>query len=173
MSPLALAAGLCCAVCAAGQDGPKPAAVGDPVPELTLFGLDGQPVCLRNVKQPVIVLNFWAFWCDTWIAELPQLRELAAQQDALGFKLLAVSVDGVWTDQLRAVCGEQRLPFPVLVDRRRRASRLLRVRRIPTIVVIDGRREITYLHEGYPGNPEVLKAIREAASIAQPDAAAP
>jgi peroxiredoxin len=131
------------------------------MPQFTLFDSDGRQLRLRDIREPVVVLNFWAFWCDTWIAQLPQLRELASEQESLNFKLLAVSVDGLWSDQLEAVCGQQRLPFPTLIDRRGRLSKQLRLRRIPTVIVLDRERKLTYIHEGHPGNPAILNAVRE------------
>jgi len=165
-----LALCLCLTASVAAQEVREGPAVGDTVPKFTLFDADGRQLRLRDIKEPVIVLNLWAFWCDTWIAQLPQLRELAAQQDLLNFRLLAISVDGMWTDQLKAVCGSEGAPFPLLIDRRKRLSRQLRLRRVPTIIVLNRERKITYVHEAYPGNLGVLQAIREAASAkAAPD----
>lgn len=144
---------------------PPPPAVGGPLPDFTLFDLEDQQYRLASFEEPVLVLNFWAFWCDTWIAQLPQLRELATQQEELGFRLLAVSVDGAWTDQIKALGGAEGLSFPVLLDHRSLVSRGLGVRKVPTVVVADRERRITYVHEAYPGNPPVLSAIRAAASV--------
>ena len=144
---------------------PPPPPVSGPVPDFTLFDLQDQQYRLATFEEPVLVLNFWAFWCDTWIAQLPQLRELAARQEELDFRLLAVSIDGTWTDQVAAVCGAQGLPFPVLLDHRSLLSRTLGVQKVPTVVVADRERKITYVHEAYPGNPPVLSAIRAAASV--------
>ncbi len=149
---------------------PPPPAVGGPLPDFTLFDLEDRQYRLASFEEPVLVLNFWAFWCDTWIAQLPQLRELATQQEELGFQLLAVSVDGAWTDQVKALGGAEGLSFPVLLDHRSPVSRALRVRKVPTVVVVDRARKITYVHEAYPGNPAGLSAIRSAASaVNQPE----
>jgi len=164
MTASALALLACLAPGPAAEDGPTPPAIGDPLPRFELFDIGGRRVRSSEVQEPVIVLNFWAFWCDTWIAELPQLRELAAQQSALGFRLFTVTIDGAWTDQLRQVCGEEGTPFPVLVDRRSRFTNRLGLRRIPTVIVVNRERKITFVHEAYPGNPTILQAIREAGS---------
>jgi peroxiredoxin len=136
--------------------------VGDALPGFSLFDLHDRQARLQDVKEPVVVIVLWAFWCDTWIAALPQLRELAAEQGALDFRLVAVSVDGAWSDQLNVVCGEEELPFPVLIDRGSRLCRQLGLRRIPTVIIADQDRKITCIHEAYPGNPKVLEGIRGA-----------
>jgi thiol-disulfide isomerase/thioredoxin len=164
-----LAVLLCACAAPAEEPDPPPPAIGALVPSVELFDLHGRRFRLQEVREPVIVLNFFAFWCDTWIAELPQLRELAAEQKPLNFRLLAVNVDGKWTDQLQAVCGDDPPPYPVLVDRGKRLSQSLGVRRIPTIVVLNRERRVASVFEAHPGNPALLEAIREAASTATPE----
>ena len=156
------------AVSAAGEpdkDSPPPC-LGAPMPEFTLFDLDQRPLRLTDLHEPVIVVNLFAFWCDTWIAELPQLRELVVAQEKMGFRFVSISVDWAWTDQLQQVCGDEGVPFPVLVDKRSRLSRELRLRHIPTVLVLDAGRTIRFAYEGYPGNLVVLRAIRSALSAA-------
>lgn len=137
--------------------------IGTRLPDADLQDLQGRRLRLSQVREPVLVLNLFAFWCDTWIAQLPQLRELAAEQEHLGFRLLSVSIDGKWREQLEVVCGDQPPPFPVLLDRGGRLTERLKIRRIPTVVVADRERRIRYVGEAYAGNAEVLAAIRRAA----------
>jgi peroxiredoxin len=135
--------------------------VGAVIPDADLLDADGRPVRLDASREPVLVLNLFAFWCDTWKAQLRQLRELADEQTRLGFRLVSVSIDGTWREQLKVVCGKG-LPFPVLLDPGGVLSRRLGVRRVPTLIVAR-RGQVTYVHEGYPGNGAVLRAIRKAA----------
>jgi len=161
------------AIAAAGEPTPdsQPPRTGVPMPEFLLFDLGQRPVRLADLQQPVVVLNFFAFWCDTWIAQLPQLRELVAQQEEMGFQFLSINVDGAWTDQLEEVCGQEGVPFPVLVDRGSRLSRELGLRHIPTILVLNSQRTIRFAYERYPGNLVVLQGIRAAMSARPSDPA--
>lgn len=155
-----------CALCApAPREGPPPA-LGMGLPRVVLPDLHGHPYELAAVDSPVLVLNLWAFWCDTWKEQLPQLRELAAQQEKLGFRLVAVSVDGAWTGVFREHCGAEGVAFPVLLDVRRQLATSFGLRVVPTVLVLDRRRRVRYVHEAYPGNPVVLQSIRRAASRA-------
>ncbi|MBM3501734.1 MAG: TlpA family protein disulfide reductase, partial [Armatimonadetes bacterium] len=141
-----------------------PALVGRALPPAELFDLEGRRLRTQDLREPVLVLNFFAFWCDTWIAELPQLRELSAEQADLGFRLLSISVDGKWTDQLHVVCGDDPPPWPVLIDRGSRLSRKLGLRRIPTLLVLNRERGISAVFEAHPGNTALRQAIRAAGS---------
>ena len=147
-----------------GEDKPPPPVCDVPMPDFTLFDLQQRVVCLAEIEEPVVVVNFFAFWCDTWIAELPQLRELVAREDALGFRLISISVDGAWSNQLGEVCGEEPPPWPVLIDRGQSLSTALRLRHVPTILVLDRDRMIRHVFEGYPGNPPLLQAVRATVS---------
>ena len=156
--------GMLLTVSAVASEEPPPPTLGQQVPAFELFDLGGEVHRLSAYREPVIVLNFWAFWCETWKAQLPQLKELAQKQQELNFRLLVVSVDGQWSDNQRQTLREQRLPFAVLLDGQRTLGTALGVRRVPTVMVLGRDRKVTWLHEAYPGNPAVLKAIRGALS---------
>jgi peroxiredoxin len=152
---------LCLYLAAESFASPGGPTVGQALPDFALLDMHDQPVHPAALPEPVLVLNFFAFWCDTWVAELPQLRELATQQQALGFRLVSISIDATRREQSRLVCGGKPLPFPVLLDYDGRLSHALGVRRVPTIVVVDSRRRITWVREGFPGNIRILRAVRE------------
>ena len=109
MRPVLLTLLILCAT-AALADEPPPPAVGAQAPEFALFDMHGACRRLSDFHEPVIVINFWAFWCDTWKAQLPQLRELAGQQGDLSFRLLAISVDGQWSTRDGSICAMRSCP---------------------------------------------------------------
>ncbi len=86
--------------------------VGNRLADLNLLPLtgDSRPVSLRNLKNKVVLLNFWGTWCPPCRAELPHLAELRkryAAQEA--FRLLAVSYPaGGQADDVRVVAREHR-----------------------------------------------------------------
>jgi len=148
---------------AAEGAGPHPA-LGLTVADFTLPDMRGGTVRLADVDEPVVVLNLFAFWCDTWIQQLPQLRELTTHREDLGFRLISISVDGRWSDQLQQVCGDDLPEFPVLLDSERTLTERLVLRHVPTIVVLDRERRVRFVYEAWPGNHVVLRAIRRTAS---------
>src|SRR5207302_1698894 len=87
---LLLLAAACPAANKAGSGLPP----GSLAPAFALPDIHGRQVRLDDYRGQVVVLNFWAFWCDTWKAEMPHLQELIPQQEELGFRLIAISVDG-------------------------------------------------------------------------------
>ncbi len=48
-----------------------------PTPALDLIAVDGTHWNLASLRGKVVVLNFWATWCEPCLAEMPQLNALA------------------------------------------------------------------------------------------------
>ena len=70
--------------------GAHPAQTGQVAPDFTVA--DGSTsIHLANYRGKVVLLNFWATWCEPCIIELPSLLELHRQQPDLA--ILAVSID--------------------------------------------------------------------------------
>ena len=64
---------------------------GRPAPDFTLAGLDGLPRSLSQLRGSVVLLNFWASWCEPCRRELPQLQRLHERHSAAGLVVLGVS----------------------------------------------------------------------------------
>ncbi len=163
---------LCLSLACLGARTTETAANGLPpghiAPAFTLPDIQGRQVSLEAYKGKIVVLNFWAFWCDTWKAELPHLKTLAMRQDEVGFRLLAVSVDGTRLKEFLSLTGGK-VPFPVLLDVGGKVSASYKIGHVPTIVIVDGAGKVCFVKAGYPGNEAVLHEItRIAARVASP-----
>jgi len=63
------------------------------MPELTLKDLDGKDVSLSEYKGKVILVNFWATWCDPCRVEIPWLIEMQQKYGPRGFVILGIALD--------------------------------------------------------------------------------
>ena len=64
-----------------------------PAPAVTFKNLDGADVTLAQYKGTVVLVNFWATWCDPCYVEIPWLIEMQQKYAAKGFTILGVSMD--------------------------------------------------------------------------------
>jgi len=64
-----------------------------PEPELTLEDLDGKDVSLSEYKGKVVLINFWATWCEPCRVEIPWLIEMQKKYGPRGFVLLGIALD--------------------------------------------------------------------------------
>jgi cytochrome c-type biogenesis protein len=62
-------------------------------PDVTFEDLQGNKVDLASMKGKVVLVNFWATWCDPCRAEIPILIGLQQQYAAQGFVTLGVAMD--------------------------------------------------------------------------------
>ena len=67
--------------------------VGQLAPEFSLEELNGGEVALSDFRDRVVVLDFWATWCDPCRASMPGLEALRARYEDKGLVLVSVSLD--------------------------------------------------------------------------------
>jgi thiol-disulfide isomerase/thioredoxin len=90
---------------------PVHADVGDAAKLKTIL-LDGKPVSLDQFKGKVVMVNFWATWCPTCRAEMPQWQKFYDAYKDKGFVLIALSIDED-EKELRSVAKERGFTFPI------------------------------------------------------------
>ena len=95
---------------------PDPIGRGTPAPAFTLPRLaDGEPLRLADFRDRVVLVNFWATWCEPCEAEMPAMQRLHDMFDREDFELLAVSVDE-GAEEVHAFRERLDLSFPILLD---------------------------------------------------------
>ncbi|KAE8756076.1 redoxin domain-containing protein [Paraburkholderia madseniana] len=69
-------------------------AVGQPAPPLVLHTLDGRSISSADLLGKVVILTFWATWCEPCRDELPLLSAYAVRNANSGLQILGFSLDG-------------------------------------------------------------------------------
>ena len=128
----------CCATLAAAQQ-LRPW-TGGPTPPLALQDLDGRPHALGDYRGKVVLINFWATWCEPCRAEMPSINKLRAALAGQPFAVLAVNL-GETEPRIRRFMEQVRLDFPVLLDRDSAVTKAWRARVLPASFLVgpDGR----------------------------------
>jgi thiol-disulfide isomerase/thioredoxin len=62
-------------------------------PDVTFTDLQGKSVSLSSLKGKVVVLNFWATWCEPCQVEIPWMIEFQQKYEGRGFTVLGVAMD--------------------------------------------------------------------------------
>jgi len=116
---------------------------GGATPSLALRDLQGKEHKLADYRGKVVVINFWATWCDPCREEMPSMQRL---QDKLA---ASPSRSSRWTSA-RARRGSneflKKVPvrFTVLLDRDTSAATAWKVKVLPTTLVLDPQQRIRY-----------------------------
>ncbi|MFA6315977.1 MAG: TlpA disulfide reductase family protein [Elusimicrobiota bacterium] len=85
-------------------------------PDLNLPDVNGRPASLSDHKGKVVLLDFWSTTCETCLHELPMLNEVQERLAPKGFTVLAVCVDALTPDAVRAFAKEHGMSYPVLAS---------------------------------------------------------
>ena len=86
---------------------PPPAnASFQPAPDVEFETLDGKPFRLSSLKGRIVLLNFWATWCQPCRAEIPEFNAMQRELETKGFSIVGASVSPV--DTAEAIRNFQR-----------------------------------------------------------------
>lgn len=113
-----------------------------PAPDFALKTHDGQDVKLSSLRGRVVLVNFWATWCDTCVVEIQSLERLATQFKDKPFTLLAVSVDDDW-EKVRSFFPDGS-PMTVVLDKDKATPALYGTDKFPESFLIDPEGNIRY-----------------------------
>ena len=108
---------------------------GGAVPPLALRDLAGREHRLADYRGKVVVVNFWATWCEPCREEMPSMQALRASLAARPFEVLAVNL-GEPESRVRKFLEQVPLEFPVLLDRDSGAAKAWRARVLPASFVV-------------------------------------
>lgn len=83
-------------------------------PDFTLPQLDGQDLRLSSYRGKVVLLDFWASWCEPCRVETPHLIELQQKYGERGLQIIGVSMDDS-PDPARAFYQQFHMNYPVVM----------------------------------------------------------
>lgn len=126
----------------------RPWPAGRSAPPLDLVDLDGKRWTIDALAGQVVVLNFWATWCEPCRVEMPSLEAMAAQRRREGVVVFAVNYLEA-PHKIRRFL--ERAPFkpPILLDSDGDATVAWTPRVFPSTVLVgrDGRPATTVVGE--------------------------
>ena len=127
---------------------------------LALEDLRGRPVRLEDFKGKVVLVNFWATWCEPCRDEMPSIQGLRQKMSARKFEVIAVNVAEP-RSRVEAFLERTRLDLPVLLDHSGDVARSWRARILPATFIVGPDGTIRYSHAGELdwGEPRIVELI--------------
>jgi thiol-disulfide isomerase/thioredoxin len=124
----------------------KASANGGPT-QVVIKSLDGKDVTVAQYKGKVVLVNFWATWCEPCKIEIPELIQLQTKYEPKGFTILGVAMDDdgksvvapfVQTKRYE-IGGGQQVPmnYPILLGNDEIANKFGGLLGFPTTVLFD------------------------------------
>jgi thiol-disulfide isomerase/thioredoxin len=117
-----------------------PADLGLPqaAPALQLNNLSGKQIDLANYKGKVVVVNFWASWCEPCREEFEELTQLQENYGSKGLVVLAVNLAEMKPRIMQFLRGNgfSENSIEILLDRNSIAYKSWRARGLPTTFLV-------------------------------------
>jgi thiol-disulfide isomerase/thioredoxin len=124
---------LCCLAASAWGKGPE---AGQAAPTLETVTLDGAKFSTADQAGKVVIVNFWATWCEPCRTEMPLLDAFYKQHRNEGVEVIAVSLDDP-EDLAKVKSVMAAFSFPGAMLTQTKAKGYGRLWRLPLTFVID------------------------------------
>src|SRR5229473_2072229 len=137
-------------------------------PDVTFKDLDGKDVPLTQYRGKVVLVNFWATWCEPCRVEIPWLIEMQQKYSVKGFTVLGVDVDDEGRDVIAAFVTKERfdvngekaqMNYPILIGNDAIADKFGGLLGYPTSFLISRDGKEVKKVQGLISYDEIAKAI--------------
>jgi peroxiredoxin len=136
---------------------------GEMAPLFTAIDMADETRSLQEgVDNGIVLLDFWSIYCVACLEEMPKIIELRDKYKDKGLTVLSINLDSFGVRRVkRFIDGlEYKIPFPVIIDRKREIAGSYKVTMLPTTILIGKEGKVVYHHIGYtPGDEEKFEGL--------------
>ncbi|MBF0223828.1 MAG: TlpA family protein disulfide reductase [Desulfobacterales bacterium] len=127
-------------------------------PNFQLNTLHHDRFFLNQEKGKIVVLIFWATWCEQCKIALVELNQLIAQYKTSKVLFAGVCSDPENMDDVKRIVQQLNISYPIILDNNAKIYKKYRLRGFPTIIIIDQNRAVSLIEYGY--NQTILHHIK-------------
>lgn len=121
---------------------------GATLPDFTLNRLEGGKIKASELKSRVLLVNFWATWCEACMVEMPSIIKLRNKFKERGFEVAGVNLDENPAAVAPKAIKQLGINFPVFTDPDSDLADLFSVHAIPLTVILDKDRKVLFVEPG-------------------------
>lgn len=139
--------GMCFSLPGKAPAGLTTASTRKAAPDFILNGSKRTPVKLSAYKGKVVLLDFWATWCEGCKVEIPWYMDFQKKYKKIGLAVVGVSMDEDGWKSVTPFLKKKKVNYPVVVGDWDLASKF-GIRALPVALLIDRDGKIADLQTG-------------------------
>lgn len=134
--------------------------VGDVAPDFTRADVDGKQVQLSKHRGQLVLLNFWASWCEPCREEMPAFSKWQRELGARGLQVIGVSMDDD-ADEVKRFLAAYPVAYPIVMGDAKFAEHFGGVLGLPLSYLIDAQGRVVARYQGEVDLPKLEAKVRE------------
>jgi peroxiredoxin len=129
-----------------------------PAPDFELEGANGKSIKLANFEGKVVLVNFWATWCEGCQVEIPWFIEFEKDYTDRGFAVVGISMDYEGWESVRPWIKQKNVNYDIVIGNDTLAKQY-GLRGMPLTVLVDRAGRIADVHAGIVDKAETEQKI--------------
>ena len=129
-------------------------------PDFTIRDINKKKVSLSDYRGQVVLINFWATWCQPCQAEMPHLQAIYDEFKDKGFTVLSISIDEARdASKVKPLIKRGKFTFPVLLDKKTEVIPMYNPdQTLPYNVLVDKEGRMVWTKLSYaPGEEKLIR----------------
>lgn len=125
-----------------------PADSRKPLPQVALSDANGAPVDLSAYKGRVVLLDYWATWCEGCKEEIPWFMEFHDKYNKTGLTVVGASLDDDGWKSVKPYLQEHKINYRIVIGTFESAKQFGVDKGMPVSVLIDRAGKMADIHPG-------------------------
>jgi cytochrome c biogenesis protein CcmG, thiol:disulfide interchange protein DsbE len=128
-------------------------------PNFKLVSVKGDTVALSSFKGKIVVVDFWAMWCQACKEAFGNLNTIQKDMAAGNVVVVGINLENANPQKVVAFAKKAGIEYTILLDPKTETAKLFSVKGVPSLVVIDKDQKIVKMFRGL--NKSTEKEIHE------------
>ena len=141
--------------------GPAGEGLGQPAPDFMVKDIRGNTFKLSELKGKVVVLDFWATWCQPCKIEIPWFVDMYSRYRSQGLEVVGVAMDDEGAEVVKPFVERYRMNYKVVIGNEKITDLFGGIYGLPTTFIIDREGKIHSRHIGLVSRETLEQAVKK------------
>ena len=121
---------------------------GKQAADFALPDVEGMTVRMADFQDKVLLVNFWATWCQPCLIEIPWFLEFQEQYGPQGFEVIGISLDDEGAEVVKPFMEKHGMTYTVLIGDEEATELFGGILGLPTSFLVDRDGKYYSMHRG-------------------------